>query len=149
MRSQNRALHEVMSFNKQHFWIDRKDKRVTVNLPCTVSCPGGRTNVVTILNLSAGGMKFACDRSTFEQLLPEGLRTPGMVNDVMVEVVFSPGDPAAENPSPVETSALIIHSERLAQDSYHVGIQFTDLRETDSMRLRAYIEANLGADQAD
>lgn len=138
-----------MSFNKQHFWIDRKDKRVTITLPCNVNCPGGRICAAAILNLSAGGMKFACDRSTFEQLLPEGLRTPGMVNDVKIEVSFRPESVAGENQPPLETSALIIHSERLAQDSYHVGIQFTGMSDTDSLRLRAYIEANLTADQAD
>jgi len=138
-----------MSFNKQHFWIDRKDKRVSTALPCNVNCPGGRVCAATILNLSAGGMKFACDRTTFEQLLPEDLRTPGMVSDVKIEVSFTAESVAGENQSPLETSALIIHSERLAQNSYHVGIQFTGMNDTDSMRLRAYIEANLTADQAD
>ena len=136
-----------MSFNKQHFWIDRKDKRVTTSLPCHVNCPGGRVCAATILNLSAGGMKFACDRTTFEQLLPEDLRTPGMVNDVKIEVSFRPASVAGENQSPLETSALIIHSERLAQDNYHMGIQFIGMSDTDSMRLRAYIEAILTAEQ--
>ena len=76
----HQSLARDMSFKKQHLWIDRKDKRISLSLPCQVRGTDERACAGRIINLSAGGMKFACNRETFELLLPEGQRTPGMIS---------------------------------------------------------------------
>jgi len=144
----DQSMWQVMSFKKQHLWIDRKDKRIIISLPCRVANPGGKICDAEIMNLSAGGMKLACNRSTFEQLVPEGLRTPGMISDIAIEISFTPEDQARKQPAPIDAHALIIHSERLSQDSYHVGIQFTELNEADTRRISAVIDAVLTTNQA-
>ncbi len=44
-----------------------------------------------------------------------------------------------KTPALVSCSARIIHTERLAQDSYHAGIQFIRLGETAAKALQTYI----------
>ena len=40
----------------------------------------------------------------------------------------------------IKTGDMIIHSERLAHDLFHVGIQFNTLSSNDRGQLEAYIE---------
>ena len=132
-----------MSIKKQHLWIDRKYRRATVNIPCKVGKPAGGSSQATITNLSAGGLRITCNQETYERLLPEELRTPGMINGIPISISFAIDSQDRKHPYTLTARAQIIHSERLAQDTYHVGVQFEELEQTDDSRLAAYIDMAL------
>ena len=93
---------------------------------------------VRILNLSIGGLKFSCGLQVINSILPEDQRTPGQIMDVEMDIAFE--IPQGEAPVlPVRTRARVVHSERLAQDEFHVGVQFMDLAEAISRPLESYI----------
>ena len=93
-----------------------------------------------ILDISVGGLKFSCSQKTVNDIIPDGERTVGLILDVEVDVQFQlPFD--SKPTAAVKTTARIVHSERLAQDVFHVGIQFNRLGTTELSQLEAYIEA--------
>jgi c-di-GMP-binding flagellar brake protein YcgR len=129
---------EPMAEKKQHFWIDRQYTRIGAILPCNVALPAGQAAPVEMLNLSAGGMKFSCSKTVFSALLPENQRTPGLVQDVLIEIEFQLTLSGADITT-IRAPAAVIHTERLAQDCYHIGVQFQDLSTADSRTIEQYI----------
>jgi hypothetical protein len=75
----------------------------------------------------------------FADLLPESQRTPGLAQNVEIEVQFQFTLPGSTDPHTIKTAATIIHTERLAQDCYHVGAQFNSLPDCDARALETYI----------
>jgi hypothetical protein len=125
--------------------VDREKRqylRLDTEIPVTVRLPKGETLPAVIVNLSAGGLKFSCRRDTVHQILPKDQRTPGQVMGVMIEVQFDLQPPAQPRMS-LNAMARVIHSERLAQDVFHVGVQFIRIEEADLAILKSYIDANL------
>jgi hypothetical protein len=133
-----------MGTDKQHFAIDRKNNRIDTEIPCRFGVPGGQQYDATILNLSAGGLKLECNHATYIAIIPDNQRVPGQVSDVRVTVKFSLR-PISRRSMNLQLEAMIVHSERLAQDSYHIGIQFTNMRKTDTNRIEDHIEEALAA----
>jgi hypothetical protein len=129
-----------MAGKKQHYWIDRRHARIGTGLTCLVATgTQGKSHQAQMLNLSAGGLKFSCPQAAFIDLLPESLRTPGLAQDVEIEVQFQLVLPGRADPHTIKTAATIIHTERLAQDCYHVGARFNLLPDTDTLALDTYI----------
>ncbi len=76
-------------------------------------------------------------------ILPEDQRTPGQILDVEMDIAFDL-PPVDDTPAlPVRTRARVVHSERLAQDEFHVGVQFMDLEQSISGPIESYINALL------
>ena len=124
--------------SQQHFRSNRKHLRIDTELGCQVGQPGGKLVTAQVLDLSIGGLKFRCSHATVNNLIPEGERTVGLIMDVMVDVQFKlPAETKRVNS--IKTTARIVHSERLAQDVFHVGVQFTGLEIKDIQQLEAYI----------
>jgi hypothetical protein len=124
--------------DKQHFALDRKYDRIGTETPCRLGLPGAIRYDVTIINLSAGGLRLECNLATYEAIIPDEQRTPGQVIDVRVEVEFNL-QPARRDTISLRLTAMVIHSERLKQDSFHIGIQFTDMRKADLDLLEEYV----------
>lgn len=113
-----------------------------MDLPCRTGLSSDKLSTARILNLSMGGLKFSCGRDAFQSMVPADQRTPGRVIDVIIELDFElqlPGEP----PAVIHTLARIIHSERLSQDEFHMGVQFTGMEEAAVRVLRAYVEEHL------
>jgi c-di-GMP-binding flagellar brake protein YcgR len=125
----------------------RQHIRLDTEIPGTVRLPKGETLPAVIVNLSAGGLKFSCGRDTVHQILPQDQRTPGQVTGVMIEIQFDLQPPEQPRLS-LNVRARVIHSERLAQDVFHVGIQFIHIDEADVVALKGYIDATLSQQQA-
>ena len=107
-------------------------------LPCEVGQPGGALSTAQILDLSVGGLKFSCSQKTVNDIIPDGERTVGLIMDVDIDVQFElPSD--NQQTVVIKTGARIIHSERLAQDVFHVGIQFKTLDAGAFRQVEAYI----------
>lgn len=130
-----------MTINKQHFWIDREYERIYTQIPCQAGPVGSARQPGVITNLSAGGLKFTCDRELFNLMLPEEQRIPGQVSDVEIDIHFRLRDPNREQALDIQTRARIIHTERLAQNSYTLGIQFIALRDAERDSIKAYMAA--------
>jgi c-di-GMP-binding flagellar brake protein YcgR len=129
-----------MRGNKQHFWIDRLHDRVNTDLTCRIGLQQDSLDSVQILNLSAGGLKLSCTREIALRILPEEQHTPGLVSDVIIELHLQLPLPDPKKPAPISCSASLVHTERLAQDTWHIGIQFLELSDTEQKALQAYIE---------
>jgi hypothetical protein len=133
----------IVDKNKQHFRIDRQHLRVATDMECEVG--GGDLLPARIRNLSIGGLKFSCGLQVINSILPEDQRTPGQILDVEMDVSFA--IPRGDAPVlPVRTRAKVVHSERLAQDEFHVGVQFISLSDTAIGPLESYINELLEKD---
>jgi hypothetical protein len=109
--------------------------------------PKGEMLPAVIVNLSLGGLKFSCARDTVHHILPSDQRTPGQVMGVMIQIQFDLQLPAQTSLS-FDATARVVHSERLAQDVFHVGIQFIHVDEADLAILKDYIDGNLARQPA-
>ena len=135
-----------MDKNKQHFRIDRQHLRVATDLACQVGGDdSGGPQPVRILNLSIGGLKFCCGLRVINSILPEDQRTPGQILDVEMDISFELPQPDAPA-LPIRTRGRVVHSERLAQDEFHVGVQFMDLAKAVSGSIENYINHLLEQD---
>jgi hypothetical protein len=129
--------------------VDREKRqffRVDTEIPGTVRLPKGDILPTTIVNLSVGGLKFSCGRDTVHKILPKDQQTPGQITGVMIEIQFDL-QPLEQPQLSLNTRARVIHSERLAQDVFHIGIEFIHIDESDVMALKGYIEATLSQQQ--
>ena len=144
--SQGSTCRVIVDKNKQHFRIDRQHLRVAIDMACQIGRDsGGESLPVRMLNLSIGGLKFSCGLQVINSILPEDQRTPGQILDVEMDVSFEL--PQGDAPAlPVRTRSKVVHSERLAQDEFHVGVQFMDLAETVTGLLESYINYLLEQD---
>jgi hypothetical protein len=127
-----------MERNKQHLRIERKGPRVAASIDCVVGLPDGDLSAGQICNMSVGGLKFACGLHTLHSILPQHERTPGSVTGITVEIHFELQLPD-QAPLPVKCNARMVHFERLAQDNFHVGLQFTSLDETTTKAIHTYL----------
>jgi hypothetical protein len=130
--------------------VDREKRqyfRLDTEIPGTVRLPKGEILPAMIVNLSAGGLTFSCGRDTVHQILPKDQQTPGQVTGVMIEIQFDLQSPPQPGLS-LNPRARVIHSERLAQDVFHVGIQFIHIDESDVVALKGYIDATLSQQQS-
>jgi hypothetical protein len=125
--------------NQQHHWIERKYQRVGADLPCELCFPEDGSAPARILNLSAGGLKFSCGHDTFFRVLPEDQRTPGQVTGVEIGIRFQ-FQSGHQAPTSLQLNVRVVHTERLAQDKFHVGVMFIDLDESVARILENYIE---------
>ena len=125
--------------DQQHFRSNRRHFRVRAELPCEVGLPGGTLSAAQILDISIGGLKFSCSHELVNNIIPDGERTIGLIMDAGVDIQFQLSSDK-ERVADIKTGARIIHSERLAQDVFHVGIQFNTLSSNAIRQLEAYIE---------
>ncbi len=124
--------------NQQHLRIDRKHFRVDFDLPCKVGPSDSRVMVARVMDLSTGGLKFSCDRTTIQKIIPESQQALGLILGVEIVVHFTV-KLQGKRASAIKNQARVIHSERLAQDLFHVGIQFLDLDHTSAGKLETFI----------
>lgn len=130
------------STTEQHLRINRRHRRIEIELPCEAGLPGESLVAVQLLNLSVGGMKFQCGLQEINSLLPEEQRIPGMVSDVMLEVrlrLKTGGGRAAV----VNGRGRLVHYERLAQDCFHVGVEFTGIDRAQQRKLEDFVNDRL------
>jgi hypothetical protein len=119
----------------------RQYPRLDTEIPCTLRLPEGDILPAVIVNLSAGGLKFSCGRDTAHHILPRDQRTPGQVTGVEIEIQFNLQS-ATQAPSSLNALARVIHMERLAQEVFHVGVQYIRIDEAAVATLKGYIDAN-------
>ena len=108
--------------------------------------PGESLTTVRLLNLSVGGLKFECGLQQVNQLLPEEQRTPGMVMDVVLDVRLKLKTGGNRAPT-VSGKGRLAHYERLAQDRFHVGIEYIELEKTQQRKLEDFVNDNLDEPQ--
>ena len=124
---------------KQHLWIKRKHPRFKADIHCVVGLPNSDLSDGKIHDLSVDGLKFSCARHTIHNILPENRRTPGPVMDIVVEIHFELQLPDLTAQA-VKCKATLVHFERLAQDEFHVGVQFINMNKTATKVLEAFLE---------
>ena len=129
-----------MEITKYPLRIERKHLRVKVEIHCVVGLPDGELSDAQICNLSAGGLKFNCRRHTINNLLPENVTAPIPLTGITIEIHFELQQ-AGQAAYPVKCEARVVHFERLAQDDFHIGLQFTSMDETAKKALHAYLES--------
>jgi len=123
---------------RQHLRSDRKNSRVKVQIPCEVGPPGGEMNVALMLDLSCGGVKFSCNQHVINGMFTEDEAPLGVVLDVFINIHFNLSEDESLD-SLIKTGARVIHTERLAQDLFHVGVEFIDLTQVATKSLQDFI----------
>ena len=123
---------------RQHLRSDRKNSRVKTQIPCQIGPPGGEINVALILDLSCGGVKFSCNQHVVNNLFPEEEAPLGVVLDVFINIQFNLSEDDAPD-SLIKTGARVVHTERLAQVLFQVGVQFIDLTQPVTEKLQIFI----------
>ena len=98
-------------------------------------------NVALIHDLSCGGVKFSCNQHTVSRIFPDDQAPLGVVLDVYIEIHFRL-QPEDKHAAAIMTNAKVIHTERLAQDLYQVGVQFIDFDQAATARLETFIRAS-------
>ena len=136
-----------MERKKQHLRIERKHSRLKTEIPCVLGCPGGDLSAGLIRDMSQGGLKLSCGQDTIYNILPENNRTPGMISDVMVEIQYEILRPD-QTTLAVKCNANLIHFERLAQNNFHLGIEFVRMDKSTKKGLRSYLQSALETQQA-
>jgi len=126
---------------QQHLRSDRRYFRVKAEIPCEVGPASGEMNVALIHDLSCGGVKFSCNQHTVSKIFPDDQAPLGVVLDVYIEIHFRL-HPEDKHAAAIMTSAKVIHTERLAQDLYQVGVQFIDFNQAATERLETFILAS-------
>ena len=126
---------------RQHLRSDRRYFRVKAKIPCEVGLAGGEMNVALIHDLSCGGVKFSCNQHTVCNIFPDDQAPLGVILDAYIEIHFRLHADDRHAVS-IMTSAKVIHTERLAQDLYQVGVQFIDLDQAATERLESFILAS-------
>ena len=131
----------MTSFNdaQQHFRSNRKHRRIHAALSCQVGSPGGKLSAAQVLDLSIGGMKFSCSQDVVSLIIPEGMRTVGLIMDVDINILLKlPTD--KKRATVIKSAARLVHSERLSQDEFHVGVNFTSLTLSAIQLMETYID---------
>ena len=123
---------------RQHLRSDRKNSRVKVQIPCEVGPPGGEMNAALMLDLSCGGVKFSCNQHVINSMFTESEAPLGVVLDVFINIYFNLSEDEAPD-SLIKTGARVIHTERLAQDLFQVGVEFIDLTQAAQKSLQDFI----------
>lgn len=124
---------------RQHLRSDRENSRVKTQTPCQVGPPGGKISAALILDLSCGGVKFSCNQQAVNRLFPEEEAPLGVVLDVFINIQFNLSEDDAPD-SLIKTGARVVHTERLAQDLFHVGVQFIDLSQAAAEKMLTFID---------
>ena len=111
-----------------------------MDIPAELRTPDGQTITAMVTDISRTGLGISCNRETAFCLLPEDQRTPGQVIDVELDIQLLL--PFATEPArPIEAHCRLVHTRRLAQDDYQIGMQFIDLsNEIDSDLVRFVAE---------
>jgi hypothetical protein len=130
------------SDGREHLRSNRLYLRIKTEIPCEVGLKGGGFASVQIIDLSEGGLKFGCGHQTIQQIMPEEGGV-GLIVDTTIEVKFTLPSPN-KRATAIKTNARLIHSERLAQDLFHVGVQFVALNRTAISKLEAFVEESKG-----
>ena len=127
--------------DRQHLRSDRRYFRVKTEIPCEVGPADGVMKVALIRDLSSGGVKFSCNQHVVNNIFPDDQAPLGVVLDAFVEIHFRllPED---SRTAEIKTSARVIHTERLAQDLYQVGVEFINLDQAATKKLEDFIEAS-------
>jgi len=95
-------------------------------------------NVALMHDLSCGGVKFSCNQHVINSMFIESEAPLGVVLDVFINIYFN----LSEDESPdtlIKTGARVIHTERLAQDLFQVGVEFIDLTQAAQKSLQDFI----------
>ena len=105
-----------------------------------IGLPGGEHSDAKICDLSTGGLKFNCRSHTVTNILPDNISAPIPLTGITLEIHFELQQPDKAAHS-VKCEARVIHFERLAQDDFHVGLQYTSMGKTAKKALHAYLES--------
>ena len=132
---------------EQHLRINRHHRRIETDISCEAGLPGESLASARVLNLSLGGLKFQCGLQLINALIPEEQRTPGTVIDVVLEICLRI-KAGSQRATIIKEKAQLVHYERLAQDRFHVGVEFQSLDHTAKNKLDEYIDACLKASES-
>jgi hypothetical protein len=101
-----------------------------------------------VLDLSIGGLKFSCNHATIKRIMPNEQQPLGMILGVEMVVHFNI-KLGNKRPVAIKTPARVVHTERLAQDLFHVGIQFLGLDTSTTNHLETYIGELMAASSSE
>ncbi|MCK5092457.1 MAG: PilZ domain-containing protein [Gammaproteobacteria bacterium] len=115
--------------------ILRKEKRqyprIRARLPLKIISPDGKVLPATSLDMSLEGIQIECNHLTQQQLiLDHEKEKPGQPVELNVQLKI-PATKHSKNK--VEIRCRLVVSRRLAQDTYHLGLNYLDFEDTEHL----------------
>ncbi|MCG8436350.1 MAG: PilZ domain-containing protein, partial [Gammaproteobacteria bacterium] len=96
-------------------------------------------------NISLSGMQLQCDRMAVTQFAPKGEHTtPDQAPDVTLNFTLPLKRRASRT---VTTTAKVIFIRRIAEQEYHVGVEFQSFDEEGHEQIEAYLNETLQRQQ--
>ncbi|MBR9912904.1 MAG: hypothetical protein GYB33_21390 [Gammaproteobacteria bacterium] len=118
--------------------LRRQGVRLTTRIEAQVAA-AGRSNSVTITNLSAAGLQLECSRRVLEELMPN-IHRPDPHQPLQVELNFClPPADGSPQPPPITLQCRMLYVRRLAQDRFLTGGEIIALSPACSASLAAYL----------
>lgn len=115
--------------------ILRKEKRqfprIKARLPLKIISPSGQVLPATSLDVSLDGIQIECDHQTQQQLTRDHEKEkPGQPVELDVQLKIPVTKNSTRN---VEMRCRLVVSRRLAQDTYHLGLNCLDAGDTEQL----------------
>ena len=115
--------------------ILRKEKRqfprIRARLPLKIISLGGQVLPATSLDMSLDGIQIECNHQTQQQLLLDHEKEK---SGQPVELNLQLTIPVTQNSTrKIEVRCRLVISRRLAQDTYHLGLNYLDFEETEQL----------------
>jgi len=116
----------------------RRFPRIEASVPIEVKAECGLVFNATTKDISQIGLLFGTGRNVFQQLtVNQRLSEKSQPVEVDIKLML----PMADNSSvEICTHCRIFQLRRVSSDCYHIGLEYTELSETDYNRLTQYIK---------
>ena len=116
----------------------RRHVRYRVHMPITLETRQGMCYPLVLNSLSVAGVELRCDQAAMQSLTPGG-RPATPDNKQVLSFCFTLPDSGGE-PTPVTGTGRIVHSRRLAQDQFQLGMRFETLTADDLQKLTGFLQ---------
>lgn len=122
-------------------------KRFEADLPVIITAASGETFECRALNVSLAGMEVRTDRWTVTQVCPKGEKTTPDQSPVVRMQLDLPTPEGETRSILVDCRILIVR--RVAQEDYHLHIQYEFFQGNGYDELEEYVDAKLAIHQGE
>ena len=110
---------------------NRQFPRIKTRIPLHIINQNGEALFATALDMSLDGLQIECDHKTQQQIIQGNEKqTPGQPVEMDIQIKI----PITKNSSTrMEMRCRLVIARRLAQNKYHLGLNYLQLDDTDKL----------------
>ncbi len=118
-----------------------KERRISfrheVDTPLELLLGNGSSITVNISNLSMRGLQFSCDKWVASEIDPSGIHHHPL-NRIQLGIALDLG-----NNKKLKADGYIVIARRVSEDTYLIGLEFTDFRGDTESVLSSYLSSKV------